>query len=220
MSTQLILVGILVVTVGLLIRAEFLKIKLQSYIFKPVSTLLVITIAAVSFSLPDHNPVYSWGALVGLLFSFGGDVTLLFQEQRKPFIIGLALFLLAHIAYLMVFTWLGQVSWWNLFSGVVLLAAGAGFYHLIRAKLGSMKAPVMVYIVIISLMVMQAVSTFGSPAFSQRQAVMISAGAVLFYLSDLILAATRFWRPWKYGRISLGFYYAGQVLIALAASYF
>ena len=42
-------------------------------------------------------------------------------------------------------------------------------------------------------------------------------GALLFYASDLILAANRFWRPWQYNRISLGFYYSGQLLIALSA---
>jgi uncharacterized membrane protein YhhN len=121
---------------------------------------------------------------------------------------------------MVVFFMLGQTSWVDLISAVVLLAAGVGFFRLIRAGLGSMKVPVIAYIVIISLMVMQAISAFASPDFSQQQAWMVSIGAVLFYISDIILAATRFWRPWKYGRISLGFYFTGQLLIALAASYF
>jgi hypothetical protein len=50
--------------------------------------------------------------------------------------------------------------------------------------------------------------------------MMIATGAVLFYISDIILAASRFWRPWRYHRLSLAFYYSGQLLIALAASYF
>jgi hypothetical protein len=69
-------------------------------------------------------------------------------------------------------------------------------------------------------MVSRAVSTLASPLFSGTQAALIILGAVLFYVSDLILAAARFWRPWKYNRISLVFYYGGQTLIALAASYF
>jgi len=219
-STLYILVIILALTVTLLIRAEILKIKRQIYLFKPVSTLLVIAIAVLSLGEPGYNPVYSWGVLIGLLFSFGGDMALMFQEQRKPFIIGLGLFLTAHIVYTVVFARLGQASWWDLASGMVLLAAGVGFFYLIRSGLGSMKIPVIAYIVIISLMVMQAITTFASLAFNQQQAWMISVGAVLFYISDIILAATRFWRPWKYGRISLGFYFGGQLLIALAASYF
>jgi uncharacterized membrane protein YhhN len=83
-----------------------------------------------------------------------------------------------------------------------------------------MKVPVIIYTVIISLMVNRAIAAFASPAFSTVQAWMISLGALLFYISDLILAAGRFWRPWKYNRISLAFYYSGQLLIALAGSYF
>jgi uncharacterized membrane protein YhhN len=219
-SIQQTLAIILAVMVTLLIRAEILKIKKQIYIFKPISTLLVIAIAVLSFGEPHFNPTYSWGVLIGLLFSFGGDMALMFQERRKPFIIGLGLFLTAHIVYTVVFFMLGQRSWVDFVSGLVLLAAGVGFFHLIRAGLDSMKVPVIAYIVIISLMVMQAISAFTSPDFSQQQAWMVSMGAVLFYISDIILAATRFWHPWKYGRISLGFYFAGQLLIALAASYF
>jgi len=59
-----------------------------------------------------------------------------------------------------------------------------------------------------------------SPAFSLGQGLMISIGAVLFYLSDVVVAANRFWKPMRYHRLSLALYYGGQFLIALAASYF
>ena len=72
----------------------------------------------------------------------------------------------------------------------------------------------------ISAMVNRAGSTLVSPVFEVSQALMISIGAMLFYTSDVILAANRFWKSWKYNRISLAFYYGGQLLIALAASYF
>jgi hypothetical protein len=49
---------------------------------------------------------------------------------------------------------------------------------------------------------------------------MILTGALLFYISDIMLAANRFWKPWRYNRISLAFYYGGQLLIALAAGCF
>jgi len=91
---------------------------------------------------------------------------------------------------------------------------------LIRPKLGKMRVPVIAYIVVISAMVSRAASTLNSPVFKKSQALMIVAGAVLFYISDVILAANRFWKPWKYDRISLAFYYSGQLFIALAGSYF
>jgi len=63
------------------------------------------------------------------------------------------------------------------------------------------------------------VAVFWSEAFTPAQACMIALGAILFYVSDVILAVARYVRPFRYNRISLAFYYAGQALIALAASH-
>ena len=220
MKTQLYLIPILAVNVIFLIRAEILKIRNQSFLFKPISTLLIIAIAGLSLFEPAYNQTYSIGILIGLLFSFGGDLALLFQEKRKPFMIGLVLFLIAHIIYAATFSLLGRFTIWDILSAVILFAAGLAFYKLIERNLGAMKVPVITYILIISLMVNRAFSTFASPSLSSAQAWMISIGAVLFYISDLILAANRFWLPWKYNRISLAFYFSGQLLIALAGSFF
>jgi uncharacterized membrane protein YhhN len=220
LKTQLYLIAVLVVVVPILIRAEILKIRRQMTILKPIATLLVIAVAALSFIEPVYNPLFSNIILIGLLLSFGGDIAFLFQEKRKPFMIGLALFLSAHVAYTIVFTLMGSFNRWDLLSAAVLIAVSLGFYRMIAPNLGSMKVPVIIYTVIISLMVNRAIAAFASPAFSTVQAWMISLGALLFYISDLILAAGRFWRPWKYNRISLAFYYSGQLLIALAGSYF
>lgn len=220
MKTQLYLIPVLVVVVPILIRAEILKIRRQMVILKPIATLLVIAVAALSFMEPVYNPLFSASILVGLLLSFGGDIALLFQEKRKPFMVGLVLFLAAHLVYTIIFTLMGSFTRWDLVTGAVLLAVGIGFYRIIAPNLGSMKIPVIVYTVVISLMVNRAFAAFASPAFSTHQVWMISLGALLFYISDLILAAGRFWRPWKYNRISLAFYYSGQLLIALAGSYF
>jgi len=203
-----------------LVRAEILKIKQQIYILKPISTLIVIAVALLSFLEPTRNLTYSVGVLVGLLLSLGGDMALMFPDNRKAFMLGLALFLLAHVAYTAVFALLGRYSGWDALSTALLLAAGVSFYMLVRPNLGAMRAPVIVYIIVISAMVSRAASALMSPAFTGAQAMMVMVGAALFYISDIILAAARFWRPWKYNRISLAFYYSGQFLIALTASYF
>lgn len=220
MKPALYLVPVLAVAVFLLIRAEFLGKRRQVYILKPISTLTVIAVALLSFLEPTRNLTFGVGVLIGLVFSFGGDVALMFQENRKAFMAGLVLFLLAHVAYTAVFTALGRFSAWDALSAAVLLAAGVVFYRLIRPNLGTMRVPVILYMLVISLMVNRAVSTLVSPAFGSGQAAMVAIGAVLFYVSDVILAAARFWRPFRYHRVSLAFYYCGQLLIALAASYF
>jgi uncharacterized membrane protein YhhN len=212
--------SLLAVTVALLIRAEILGLKPQIYALKPVSTLLVIGVAALSLTQPVYNASYSCWILLGLGLCFGGDLALMFQDRRKPFMVGLVLFLLGHVAYTTAFTLLGVASSRTLLAGLVLLAAGLAFYRLISARLGSMRLAVILYFLIISLMVMQATSLLDGAQFSRAQALMVIGGAFLFYVSDVMLAANRFWRPWKYNRTSLAFYYGGQLLIALAGSGF
>jgi uncharacterized membrane protein YhhN len=206
--------------VAFLIRAEFAGKRRQIYVIKPLCTVLVIAVATVSLLEPVLNLTYTVGVLVGLLFSLGGDIALMIPKNKKAFTIGLGSFLVAHIAYTVVFSLLGQSSVWDIFSAGILLLAGIRFYRLIMPNLGSMKAPVIAYMIIISAMVNRAVSVVPSPVFNSDQARMIVMGTLLFYASDMILAATRFWKPWRYGRISLAFYYSGQLLMALAASYF
>ena len=220
MMPALYLVPVEAVAVFLLIRAELLDKQQQVYVLKPAATLLVIAVALLSLADPAHNPTYTVGVLVGLVFSLGGDVALMFDEQPRAFAIGLGLFLLAHIAYTVVFTLLGRFSIWDVVSIPVLLACGVAFYALIRQNLGKLRLPVIAYMLVISIMVSRAVSTVPSPVFGREQALMVVSGAVLFYLSDVILAANRFWRTWRYNRISLAFYYGGQLLLALAASLF
>jgi len=219
MNPSLYPIPFLAVFVFLTIRAQLLKKQKQVYVFKPLSTLLVIIALCLAFLDPDQNLYYTLGILIGLIFSLGGDIALMFDNKRA-FASGLALFLLAHIIYIVTFSLLSPFSSWEYAAMAVLAAAGFLFYRLIRSGLGKLKGPVIVYIFIISLMVSRAFSTLFSPNFNEKQGLMIFFGALLFYLSDMILAANRFWRPWKYNRISLLFYYSGQLLLALAASYF
>jgi uncharacterized membrane protein YhhN len=219
-KAALYLVPVLAATVFFLIRAEILGKRWQVYLFKPLSTLLVIAIAAASFLEPTRNVVYTMGVLGGLLFSLGGDIALMFQQDRRAFTIGLGLFLVAHVVYAVTFTWLGRFSIWDVLSTAVLLIAALWFYRLIQPNLGAMKGPVIAYMLIISVMVSRALSTLVSPVFRSGQALLVVFGALLFYCSDVILAANRYWRSWRYHRISLVFYYSGQLLIALAAIYF
>ena len=220
MTPALYPIPAVVVLVFVLIRAEILGKRQQVYVVKPAATLLVIGVAALSLLVPTRNMTYTVGILIGLLFSLGGDVALMFHEDRTAFAVGLGLFLLAHVAYAVVFTLLGRLSGLDGVSILALLAVGIGFYALVQSNLGTLRIPVIAYMVVISVMVSRAVSTSASPVFGSEQAILVASGAVLFYVSDVILAANRFWKPMKYDRISLAFYYGGQLLIALAASYF
>jgi uncharacterized membrane protein YhhN len=220
MAPALYSIPVLAGTVFFLVRAGILEKWRQVYVLKPIATLLVIAVASLSFLQPEKSMTYTIGVLVGLAFSLVGDVAMIFEEKRRVLLMALGSFLLAHVAYAVTFGILGQASWWDAVSAAVLVAVAGIIYRLLAPRLEGMQGAVLVYIVAISAMVNRATSTVSSPIFSTAQAVMIAVGAVSFYVSDAILALCRFWKPWRYRRISLVFYYGGQLLIALAASGF
>ncbi len=213
------LVPVLVITVILLIRAEFADQHRNIYWLKPLATLLVIAVAAQALFQPGQNVSYTRFIVAGLIFSLGGDLALMFPKNKKLFSLGLGLFLTAHILYATIFVRMGEFSLWSWSTLVVMSIVGLGFYRLIGQNLGSMRGPVIAYITIITMMLVGASMLVGNPTFSGVQVTMIIAGAGLFYVSDIILAANRYWKEWRYNRISLAFYYSGQLLIALSTNY-
>lgn len=217
--THVLPIPLIAITVTLLVRAEFRSQQRRVYLWKPLSTLLVILVALLSLLAPSANPGYTLGITLGLLLSLGGDVAFMFKSARA-FLIGLVLFLLAHIAYGVVLTALSGFQRADLISGGLLLLLGVGVYTYLWPGLKTMKAPVALYVLIICFMVNRAVSTFFGETFTLAQAWLLTVGATLFWLSDLVLAVNRFRHPFELNRLSLYLYYAGQVLIALSPAYF
>jgi len=220
MSIYYILIACLTLFVTLLIRAEFAEKRKQIYIFKPISTSLVIVIALLFIVVnKDYNLNYTLAIIIGLLFSFGGDIVLMFKS-KQAFMLGLILFLMAHVVYSIVFSVYSGFVESDLISALVLILLAMVIFIYLYSALDRMKIPVLFYILIISFMMNRAISTFYGEFFNYTQAILISVGAGLFYISDLILAVNKFKKSFKYHRISLAFYYSGQLLIALSTGFF
>jgi uncharacterized membrane protein YhhN len=216
---HLIPIPLLIVLVAVLIRAELKEAQRTVYVVKPLCTLLVIAIAALSWLSPAAETRYTAWVLVGLALSLGGDVALMFKSPQA-FIGGLAAFLLAHVAYAVVFSLYNGWQGADWITAALLLGTAVGVYAYLLPGLDRMRMPVAVYVLVISVMVHRAVSTLFGDAFTATQGWLIAVGAFLFWISDLMLGISRFRRPFRYHRISLAFYYGGQLLIALSASYF
>lgn len=211
------LIVLLILAVFFLIRAEYRKNKLHISIFKPASTILIIAVVVTAMLSGDQmSQAYSVFILLGLFFSLGGDIALIFQEKQKAFRLGLLLFLITHIIYAFAFVRFSGLVVASLAGTVTLAVLAAVVYMVLYPQLGSLKIPVLIYILIISYMLNRAIATHISPVFSSLQAWRISIGAALFYLSDLMLALNRFGYPFKSNRISLVLYYGGQLGIALS----
>jgi uncharacterized membrane protein YhhN len=220
MKAFITIIPLLVISVSLLVWFEIQKKKTGIYILKPISTILVIIACLLSLSDAGSYLPFTLSILLGLLFSFGGDLALMFQERPTPFRIGLVLFLLAHVVYGSAFIYFaGTVPQLQLVAAL-FLGLGTAVYLLLLPGLGSMKISVGIYVLIISFMAAAAVSTLYSTRITSATAALITAGSLLFYVSDVILALNRFRLPMKYNRLSLVPYYAGQFMIAASTYYF
>jgi uncharacterized membrane protein YhhN len=216
-----IALGALAVAVAFLLRAEFAGDRKGIFIFKPIASASMTAVLLSSLAVPGGRAEYALALLPGMLLCFGGDMALMFMDRsKKAFRVGLALFLLGHVAYIVALTAFSGFRSSDWVSGLALAVAAALIYAYLLPRLGDMKIPVLAYILIISLMANRALSALAGSYFNPTQAWLIAIGALLFYVSDVILALHKFRFAWRYGRINLAFYYAGQALLALSASFF
>jgi uncharacterized membrane protein YhhN len=220
MKTFVAIIPLLVISVSFLVWSEISKKKTGIYIAKPISTILVIIACLLSLFDIESSTPFTLSILSGLLFSFGGDLALMYQEKIAYFRTGLVFFLVAHIVYGAAFVFFSGPAPQLPLLLALFFGLGTAIYILLLPGLGKMKIPVGLYILIISFMAAAAVSTLFSQYLTFKTAVLIAVGSLLFYVSDVILALNRFRLPMKYNRLSLLPYYAGQFLIAVSTYYF
>lgn len=149
---------------------------------------------------PSREKTYHLMVGLALLFSFSGDVWLMF-EGKLSFLLGLSSFLITHLIYIFIFvkmtpkaqglTFLRRNPWWVL--PFVWYA-----YALVREiypGLEGLSVPVIVYALIICLMVLQAVDRKGR--VGQKSFLLVLIGAILFMVSDSLIALGKFYEGMK-----------------------
>lgn len=136
------------------------------------------------------------------------------------FIYGLIAFLLTHISYIIGFK--GEfvsLSTWSFLFAVIL---GISAIFIVRRLVLSMREkgqtqlviPVILYSIIISMMLYAALVTLLDINWKTNASLLVAAGALLFYMSDLILAWNRFVSSIKNGgTLNIVFYHLGQILL-------
>lgn len=185
------------------------------WIAKPLATLLI---AAIVWRADAAPPGYRRAILLGMAFSCIGDIALMLPFDA--FVPGLIAFLLAHLCYIVAFR-AGFRAGRGLLIAAALLAvfAGINLAGLWPLLPNDLRIPVVVYVVVLALMATLALArawtknaATPSAGTSARWAAI---GAVLFVISDSVLAWDRFGGGLPAATLCvLSTYYAAQYCIA------
>jgi uncharacterized membrane protein YhhN len=194
----------------LTVRAYYKGPRLLYLVFRPLTMAVIIgLVVEAGKSAP---PAYRIAIGAGLVASLIGD--LFMMPRRKQFTAGLVAFLVAQVFYALAFL-SGIKTRFAPVPALALLVYGAALFAILYPGLKRLRAPVIVYILAISAMVLAAVERYlivGSPA-----ALAAGAGAVLFLISDSVLAVDRFVKPFRAAQgVILSTYFAAQALIAVS----
>ena len=164
------------------------SIPLLIYIFKPLIIFSLLFLYV--FSLPKRLKWY----VMALELSFFGDVLLLFSGELF-FIAGLVSFLIAHALFIKIVT--NRIKGVNfskiIASAIPFLAAFSLLIFTLKDSLHEMLWPVVIYGL--------TIATFGAVSFldflntKSKKSLLMLFGAVVFMISDSLLAINKFYSP-------------------------
>ena len=145
---------------------------------------------------------------LALLLSAIGDMFLAVGDERRFFVAGLSAFLLAHVVYIGGFIPFIEAP--TQYALVLMLVCAAAAFTLVARlwpRLGGLRLPVLTYFVIIMVMV-------GGSLSIPMASVWLPAGAVIFAVSDSLIAVRKFGAPFAFvNELVWGTYVVAQFLI-------
>jgi uncharacterized membrane protein YhhN len=198
------------------IALEFNKVFWPGVAVKALIMPLLILILWVNF----RNEITGIHRLmiIALVFSWAGDVTLEFSGQYEMmFMMGLLCFMATQVLYFIIFyrtpgtaNNLRRLS----FGIIPVYVYGAFLVYFLYDDLGDMRVPVIVYACVILTMLSGAISRLGK--VSRISYYLVLSGAMLFVLSDSMIAVNKFSYPFSGSRVLImSTYVTGQFLILM-----
>lgn len=168
---------------------------------------------------PIASTLLTKSILSALIFSWIGDILLLWSDL---FVFGLGAFLMAQICYIIGFRLaqtnperLDQINFIrSFFFNLPIYLVAAFLFYLINPNLGALKIPVIAYIIVIVSMVATARDRFKKCNPASFWQVFI--GSLLFFISDAVIAISRFFVSFpESGILIMGTYVLAQLLIVM-----
>ncbi len=176
--------------------AQLTELEWLHHLCKP----LIMVFLGLYYALSTSRQQRSWLVLLAVLFSFLGDSLLMYESRNEMyFLLGLGAFLAAQLFYLFTYrehsdyreSNASQISRLRLAFPVVL--AGTGLFVILYPTLRELQIPVFLYAMVITAMVITAIYRLGRTSFNSF--VLVLFGALLFMLSDSLLAINKFLEP-------------------------
>lgn len=193
------------------------------YIFKPLLMIWLLGYFLEQIKedrqRPDYQKSFSKFIVLALIFSWLGDVSLMFVDKVAIFfVIGLSNFLIAHVFYVLAYHrsvtlsnqkgFVAQKPYWV----IPFLIIGVGLYMYLFPSLKALAVPVAVYASTIVLMGIFALNRKGTTLTTSYQYIFL--GALIFIVSDACIAINKFVAPLpQAGVIIMVTYIAAQYLI-------
>ena len=158
-----ILIWIIAIAIAFIMHLMNLRFKF----FKAVITKSLIMIFIIGLSVwanvDKMFPLYGIFISTALIISLAGDIFLVIDGE-KFFLHGLISFLLTHIFYITAFlvfnSSIGIISVQTIVALIVFCLLVVVFYCIFYKKLGKMKIPVLIYIIIIAIMASLSIAGF------------------------------------------------------------
>ena len=179
---------------------------------KPMATVLL-------FAVLGGVPSDLFGTMVfnAIILSLAADITLL-AEGQEALVVGLGLYLVAHLCYAIAFFCAGPGGWLAL-PGLAVFGACSAW--LVRREWRGietgLRVPVGAHALSLSAMMAAVFSTLAGQA-SLELAVVAAVGATLFYFSQALLPLARARRSSAWAQsMTLALYSGGQICLLLAA---
>jgi uncharacterized membrane protein YhhN len=198
-------------------RVEFIQ---------PITTLIIIAVAALGFISENADNVYTIFILVGLSFSLIGDCWNVDMTDMETVIFGLIVFVFAYLTYPIAFTVMDGFHREDIIVGAICAILYVCLISYCWRGLADMKIPGMIYGLVLFILISRAISTFFGETFSTTQSILITAGTAMIFLGDVQFAVETFRKPpppklvIDLKVVGPILYAGGQLLIALSTSYF
>jgi uncharacterized membrane protein YhhN len=188
-----ILLGLFVVVATVQLIAQLTGNEILQETSKPL-VMIVLGLYYFIVSGKERSSV----VLAAILFSFGGDVLLMFPAY---FIAGLVAFLIAHVFYILAYSRHqeaiereeGLKGIQRVRFAFPIVLAGTGLIVILYPVIGDLRIPVMIYALVLTIMVLKALFRFGKT--NVMSFTMVFTGAVLFMVSDSMIAINKFLSP-------------------------